>query len=284
MNKRNKLLNALNGLELSFKKKEEFVDTLLNNSSGGSESGGDWHYFDVSNFSSLELQNNSISIFSMLIKKQDNRVVGGGAVYNMDERIIAFATDYNTKISFDTSTGGHEFITIADMLSKTLDAAGDATLLELLYAMGMTEITKEEFYHFPEDTIIKYRDYNKLKEVFDKLENELTKKGVMEDLPVDIYWYNAPKLNIPTFELGYNSISAEINANGDVYGNNIIGRVWKQTEEFSTTDWWFESDNDKELEFTNVDATYIEILNQGFALCKIVFADKSDKYILRMLA
>lgn len=114
----------------------------------------------------------------------------------------------------------------------------------------------------------------------------MTKKGVMEDLPVDVYWYDAPKLDIPTFELGYNSISIENKSNGDIYtaGNNIIGRVWKQTYEFSSNDLWFDYNIDEYLDFTNINSTYIEIPNTYSALCKIVFADKSEKYMLRFLA
>ena len=135
----------------------------------------------------------------------------------------------------------------------------------------------------PVNVVISYRNYEQLASVFEKVHATLLEYGVMENVPVDLYWYNVPKINFPTNLCGFESIAAETNAYGDVYGNDTIGRVWKQTYEFSSNDFWFDYDKDESIDYQNIEATYFEILDTNYAICKIVLQDGSAKYILRML-
>lgn len=241
---------------------------------GGSGNGGggksNYKYYDCSNDALKEINHGTYLADSVkIINTETNEImIAPEAYFDEEYRVLAVAYDMSKRVYVNG-----EWIDIKAFIEDSEGFDFSAHI----------EITEEEFYHIPEDVVLKYRDYEKLKEVFERVYNTLATEGVLEDLPVDLYWYSVPKVNFPISKCGYKSISAETNAYGDVYGSDIIGRVWKQTYEFSSNDFWFDYDKDENFDYSNVEATYFEVLDTNYALCKIQSQDGSAKYILRIL-
>lgn len=157
MNTRNKLLNALNGLELSFKKKEEFVDTLLNNVPTDGD-GECMKFYDVSQViaSNESSKIHPILLCGMLLKLNisDNIIITTGSAFGEDpslaEVIIAIGVDLSQKMI--NLSGESSF---ADLISPILSE--------------ITEITKEEFYHIPKDEVWALYTQEDYKAAWDKL-------------------------------------------------------------------------------------------------------------------
>ena len=223
--------------------------------------------FGLINSSSLVkiFEGNYTYIWPTLFSKNDF----GEALY---EYTTAIAIDFSSKVAWSDD----EFITIKELISRDNG-------LPLNVFDSLPRITKEEFYHIPEDVVIPFRDYDKLAEVYETIAKNVFAMMPEDSVPVVSYWYDAPSLDIPMMGCGYKSVSIELNSENGVATNNIIGRVFKQNYDFNSNDWWHIFEEDGEVSYENIDATYFELKNQAVGLGKIVFPDGTVKYMAREL-
>lgn len=157
MDKKEKLLNSLDGLEMSFKKKQEFVNILVGDS--GSDSGGSdssestMEYLDVSevDFVNNGTKEGNLLMYSFMVKCNhtmlgDNAIVPIGQLYIAGTSNVTFVY----ALAFDFSAK-----CIVSSNIKTVNV----TFKEVLIQTGWTEeeliaiprITKEEFYNLNSD-------------------------------------------------------------------------------------------------------------------------------------
>lgn len=137
MDKKEKLLNSLDGLEMSFKKKQEFVNILVGDSESDSNE-STMEYLDVSGAGDL-------GIFLCSLYSYQNK----------------FRAQDTVSISSGIRSTGTVYIACSICFSDTIVIAGrKTTILEELSASNITEemlaaiprITKEEFYNINSDS------------------------------------------------------------------------------------------------------------------------------------
>lgn len=156
MNKKEKLLNSLDGLEMSFKKKQEFVNILVGNSgsdSDGSDISGESNieYLDISGYDTQSLERSAF-ISGAIYSKMDfngrvliapliqGYVEAGGDMMKLLGAVKAVSVDFKMKGVFDTDYGLQTF---EESLTSNL------TNIDLT---SIPRITKEEFYNLNSDS------------------------------------------------------------------------------------------------------------------------------------
>lgn len=144
MNKKEKLLNSLDGLEMSFKKKQEFVNALVGDSVSDSNGSSDWEYIDISGLSE-QYKTALINFAGMLLK------------INIDETIIIASGGVTAMYQSSAILSGALAVGYIPTVKIDMGQQGKGTIqyfIEQLENMNITlpRITKEEFYNLNSDS------------------------------------------------------------------------------------------------------------------------------------
>lgn len=177
MNKKEKLLNSLDGLEMSFKKKQEFVNILVGDSGSSDNSENTMEYLNISELeSSTKIQ--LLMTAALLVKYNGNIAPLAPLILEIGDSVLPDINYIATDLNVEIATQGN--------ILKLKDIISDSD--------SIPRITKEEFYKLPvaltiygptEDDAIDYED--KMKTSFDTLWAIWERDGVEgQDLTITI--------------------------------------------------------------------------------------------------
>lgn len=133
MNKKEKLLNSLDSLEMSFKKKQEFVNVLVGDS-GSNES--TMEYLDISGVESV-MKNKLLMTAALLVNYS-------GAIGPLATFIIGMEASALDTINYIAVDFNVEIVSRGGKIIKLKDLFPDSDFIP--------RITKEEFYNLNSDS------------------------------------------------------------------------------------------------------------------------------------